>query len=108
MFSRYSNTKSINISETNSNNQIITRRIYASSPGLSKKIRDGIKNGNIQFITKVISGGERLDTLAGIQYGNSSLWWIIAAANGIGYGMQIQEGRELIIPINLQQIIILI
>ncbi len=53
-------------------------------------------------------GGERLDTIAGKQYGDSSLWWVIAAANGIGYAMQIKEGRELIVPTNLEQIAIII
>ena len=108
MFSRYSNTKAISVSERDENNQLVTRRVFSSSPGLSKKIRDGIKSGNIDFATRVVSGGERLDTIAGTQYGDSSLWWIIAAANGIGYGMQIKEGRELVVPLNLEQIIILI
>lgn len=108
MFSRYSNTKAITVSETTENNQLLNRRIFSTSPGLAKRIRDGIKNGNIDYATRVLSGDERLDTIAGTQYGDSSLWWVIAAANGIGYAMQIKEGRELIIPLDLEQIIVLI
>ena len=107
MLSRYRNTKAINVTNTEDGVNI-TRKVLSTSPGLAKKIRDGIKNGNIDFATRTISGGERLDTIAGKQYGDSSLWWVIAAANGIGYAMQIKEGRELIVPINLEQIAILV
>ena len=103
MISRYSNTKTINVSALE-DNQVITRRVFSTSPGLSKRIRDGINSGDISFVTRIVATGERLDTISGQQYGDSSLWWIIAAANGIGYAMQIKEGRELIIPLDLEQI----
>lgn len=103
MLSRYGNTKTINVT-TLEDNQIITKRIFSTSPGISKKIRDGISNGNIDFVTRIVATGDRLDTMAGQQYGDSTLWWVIAAANGIGYAMQIKEGREIIIPTNIEQI----
>ncbi len=107
MLSRYGNTKAINVSTTE-DGTAVTKRVLSTSPGLAKKIRDGINNGNIDFATRMVGGGERLDTIAGKQYGDSSLWWVIAAANGIGYAMQIKEGRELIVPTNLEQIAIII
>ena len=52
---------------------------------------------------------ERLDKLAYVFYDDSSLWWIIAAANGLGKGsLIIPEGTRLRIPdrTNIQDIII--
>lgn len=51
---------------------------------------------------------ERLDKLARIFYEDSSLWWIIAAANGLGKGTYIvPENTKLRIPdkSNIQQVI---
>lgn len=51
---------------------------------------------------------ERLDKLAKIFYEDTSLWWIIAAANGLGKGTYIiPENTRLRIPdkTNMQQII---
>jgi hypothetical protein len=42
--------------------------------------------------------GERLDSLAGTVYGDASLWWIIASASGIGWGMQVPPGTLIFIP----------
>lgn len=103
MFSRYRNIQTINVTDDNT-----TRRILSCSPGISKKIRDNIQAGNITFVTKVLNDSDRLDILAGQQYNDSSLWWIIAAANGIGYAMQIKEGMEIIIPTNIDQIALLV
>jgi hypothetical protein len=41
---------------------------------------------------------QRLDVLAGIEYGDSSLWWIIAAASNIGWGLQVPPGILIKIP----------
>jgi hypothetical protein len=51
---------------------------------------------------------ERLDKLAKIFYEDSTLWWIIAAANGMGKGTYIVPGNtKLRIPdkSNIQQVI---
>lgn len=55
-----------------------------------------------------ISGAERLDKLAFTFYEDETLWWIIAAANGLGKGsMMIPAGFKLRIPdkINIRQYI---
>ena len=52
----------------------------------------------------VMLEGERLDILAGREYGNARLWWIIAAASGIGWGMQVPPGTSILIPTDLSQI----
>jgi hypothetical protein len=49
--------------------------------------------------------GDRLDTLANQFYGNSSLWWIIAAANNLhGAMFAVPDGTVLRIPQNYIQI----
>jgi hypothetical protein len=51
---------------------------------------------------------ERLDKLAKIFYEDASLWWIIAAANGLGKGTYvIPQNTRLRIPdkTNMQQVI---
>jgi len=51
----------------------------------------------------VLNEGERLDTIAGRVYGNARLWWIIAAASGIGWPLQVPPGTQLLIPTDLKQ-----
>ena len=48
--------------------------------------------------------GDRLDHLAGKFYGSGTLWWIIAAASGVGWGLQVPPGTLLAIPTRLGQI----
>ena len=70
-------------------------------------IRNGIDNGTISYKEIVLSKNERLDIIAGREYGDSEYWWVIAAASKIGWGLQISEGTQVIIP-NLNQVINLI
>jgi hypothetical protein len=63
-------------------------------------------NGSDFYIQ--ITTVERLDKLARIFYEDSSLWWIIAAANGLGKGTYIvPQNTKLRIPdkSNIQQVI---
>ena len=49
--------------------------------------------------------GDRLDILANKYYNNSSYWWIIAEANGVGKGsLFVKPGKFLRIPMNLNKI----
>ena len=61
-------------------------------------IRNGIKNGTIDFSTAILRGGERLDTVAGEVYGDGRLWWILAAASDIGWCAQVPAGTFIVIP----------
>ena len=47
----------------------------------------------------------RLDKLASQYYNNSSLWWIIAKANGIGFGYSVEIGIQLRIPRNIESVL---
>lgn len=87
---------------------------YANSPILSfgrqlgtsssvATIRAAIKSGEIPMKTIVLRGNERLDTIAGEAYGDGTLWWVIAAASDIGWGLQIAPGTVINIP-NLDSI----
>ena len=37
-------------------------------------VRDAIEAGNMAFTETLLRGGERLDTIAGREYGDSRLW----------------------------------
>lgn len=79
--SRYANDDRINLGE-----QLGT---YSAV----REIRAAIKNGSIPIVnTLIATGADRLDTLAGSVYGDAKYWWILAAASGIGWGLQIPPG----------------
>ena len=49
---------------------------------------------------------DRLDVMAGIAYGDSTLWWVIAAASGIGWGLQVPAGTVISVPVELGEVAI--
>lgn len=63
-----------------------------------QSIRSAIKEGRIATKTTVIRGAERLDTMAGVVYGDARYWWILAAASDIGWGLQVPPGTIINIP----------
>ena len=67
-------------------------------------IYTAVKNGSIDYSIRTLKEGERLDIIAGKQYGDGNLWWIIAAASGIGWPAQVPPGTRIYIPTNLGQI----
>lgn len=71
---------------------------YGTSNAISK-IRSGINSGIIPLVDVVIlSGGQRLDTLAALYYNDSRFWWVLAAASDIGWGLQVPQGTVISIP----------
>ena len=64
----------------------------------------GCQQGAISYTTYVTKESERLDIIAGEHYDDGSLWWIIAAASSIGWGLQVPPGTQLSIPTDLSQI----
>ena len=50
-------------------------------------IRDAVRRGQLSLKEKIMSESERLDVIAGQQYQDASLWWVIAAASNIGWGL---------------------
>ena len=56
-------------------------------------LKNAIRDGLVPIVNQIIAtGDDRLDTLAGNYYGDSRYWWILAAASGIGWGLQVPAG----------------
>ncbi len=87
---------------------------------LGAKIRDGkgiatstnmsvifnaVENGSIKCEAYVLEESQRLDQLAGLAYQRSSYWWVIAAASGIGWALQVPPGTLIRIPTNLSDVL---
>jgi nucleoid-associated protein YgaU len=66
-------------------------------------IRKAIKNGTVRYEEYILTGKERLDTIAAQFYGDSTKYDILAAASGIGNCLQVPPGTLIIIP-NLEDI----
>ena len=71
---------------------------------LNSKIFSAVQNKSIPFKKKITKVGDRLDHIAYEAYGNAKLWWIIAAASGIGWWLQVSDGIVLKIPLDLEDI----
>jgi hypothetical protein len=88
--SRYENNP---IKKTFDGREVYRTKIYPNIP---------LKDTDVYVMTET---GDRLDTLAFQYYEDSSLWWIIAAANNIHDApMGLQDGTILRIPLNYIQI----
>lgn len=63
-------------------------------------IRQNMQAGNIRFQQIILQESNRLDILAGTYYGDGKLWWLIAAASDIGWGLQVPVGTIIKIQIS--------
>jgi len=90
MPSRYSNTK---VKRDKSGIRVYKTTYYPDIP-----IRD-----TDQFIYPRF--GERLDLLAYKFYGDVTLWWVIAKANGIKGKMYVPQNTEIRIPGNVSKVL---
>ena len=61
-------------------------------------------NGTLPTSVRYAKAGERLDTIAGRVYGDSRYWWVISAASGIGWNLQVPPGTRIVIPQNISDI----
>jgi len=80
--------------------KLVKGRFINVSPFIYK----AVENDLINYETIVSETGKRLDHYAYEYYGDANNWWIIAAASGIGWWMQVPEGVVLRVPINLQEV----
>ena len=68
------------------------------------KIRKAIDQGMLSTKSIILGTGKRLDHIAWQHYGDPSWWWVIAAASGIGWGLQLPMGTRVVIPIGKEKI----
>lgn len=54
--------------------------------------------GIIPFKQIIFREGDRLDLIAAREYGDGLDWWLIAAASGIGWWLQVNPGTIIKIP----------
>ena len=64
-------------------------------------IRKLINSKNLPYKAAVLQNGQRLDQVAFKEYGDGRLWWVIAAASGIGWGLQVPPGTIIKMPSNV-------
>ncbi len=81
-----------------SNASLIKGAKLKNSASRAFDVRAAVKNGNINFSEITLQEAQRLDILAGIYYGDSTLWWAIAAASDIGWSLQVPPGTLIRIP----------
>lgn len=60
---------------------------------------------NVSDVYIIASEADYLDSLAEKFYGDPSLWWIIAQANGIKAMLKAPTGKQIRIPVNIDYII---
>jgi nucleoid-associated protein YgaU len=89
MPSRYSKVPKIEKGKAIGTTRFSSRMFFAAEQGALKcQVRD-------------TRGAERLDTIAADTYGDAQYWWVIAAASGIGWCLQVPPGTKLRIPSSL-------
>jgi len=85
---RYANTEVVKETSTGKRNYMTT--IFPVIP---------VADSDVYIITR---DGDRLDSLAHRVYGDSTLWWVIASANGISDSFFITPGTKLRVPTDIQ------
>tara|TARA_R110002153_G_scaffold16136_8_gene57114 strand:- start:3093 stop:3398 length:306 start_codon:yes stop_codon:yes gene_type:complete len=80
-------------------------KAYVTNSDASYKVYRAIEAGTITYTTHILETGERLDYLSGLYYKDSSFWWVIAAASGIGYALQVPPRTVLRIPQNISEVL---
>ena len=93
------------VSRYTRSSQLNFGKSYGSNK-LARKIFLACETGTLSCEVVILSERQRLDQLAGDRYGDSSLWWIIAAANNTGRdSLVVKPGIQLRIPANTTNII---
>ena len=82
---------------------IAAGKAYGTAEGVAR-IRNAIRQNSLALSETVLEQASRLDVMAGKQYGDASLWWVIAAASNIGWGLQVPAGTRILMPTSLEQI----
>ena len=67
-------------------------------------VRTLINRGEVATKRFIVGDQMRLDHIAEKEYGDATLWWVIAAASGIGWGLQVPANTMITIPIQIDKI----
>ena len=78
-------------------------KLLATNESINK-IKNGIRNGTINYKRYKSKEGERLDIIAARFLGDARLWWVLAACSNIGWALQIPPGTIIQIPTGLERI----
>jgi len=76
-----------------------------SNSDCARVIQQAMATGEIEVEVFTLAGNQRLDVLSGQFYGTSEFWWVIAAASGIGWGLQVPSGTLIRIPRDLERVL---
>ena len=68
------------------------------TPRSAYLIYRGVDLGAISSIIYKSKEDDRLDILAGKFYGDGRLWWVLAAASGIGWSLQVSPNTIIKVP----------
>jgi nucleoid-associated protein YgaU len=89
---RYSNRES-NVYRRHDGRQVLYTTRYPKIPT------------SLNDVYVIANETDSLDALAYKFYKDSSFWWMIAQANGIGLGLKPKAGQQLRIPMNVTEIL---
>lgn len=93
----------MSISRYSSDNLVEGGKLLSTNQSI-QRLRDAVKSGNIKTTTQILRDGERLDVIAGKYYGDGRLWWVIAAASGVGWWLQVPPGTRIVIPTDISEV----
>lgn len=82
----------------------IRESLYYGTPKAINVVRTLIGRKILKTKDLALREGERLDHVAFEYYGDTRLWWVIAAASDIGWGLQCPPGTYIRIPLDLGMI----
>ena len=71
---------------------------------VSSRIYFAAQRNQIGYTVTRLAEKQRLDHIAARTYGDGTLWWIIAAASGIGWSLQCPPGTVIRVPSDLNSI----
>ena len=77
---------------------------FVGTSNVSRSIYFAVEQQQINYSVHVLEEGERLDTLSGQFYKDSSYWWVLAAASGIGWSLQVPPGTIIKVPTSVSEL----
>jgi hypothetical protein len=86
-----------------SSDNLVNDRVLATNRSIVR-IRQALNAGILSTTVFTSQETDRLDVMAGRYYGDGRLWWVIAAASGIGWWLQVPSGTRIVVPTDINQV----